>query len=67
MPSVKKSGSLNLLDPSRPRRPVTGVLYFFLLNLYSSVTSVKELLNEMKDVMDVETKTINTCVRRTCT
>ena len=25
--SVYKSGSLNLLDPSRPRRPVTGILY----------------------------------------
>jgi hypothetical protein len=27
VPSVYKSGSLNLLDPSRPRRPVTGILY----------------------------------------
>ena len=25
-----KSGSLNLLDPSRSRRPVTGILYFTL-------------------------------------
>ena len=28
---VMKSGSLNLLDPSRPRRPVTGILYLFTL------------------------------------
>ena len=27
MPSVKKSGSLNLLDHSRPRRHVTGIPY----------------------------------------
>jgi hypothetical protein len=27
VPSVYKSGSLNLLEPSRPRRPVTGILY----------------------------------------
>ena len=30
VPSVKKSGSLNLLDPSGPRRSVTGVLYLFI-------------------------------------
>ena len=27
VPSVMKSGSLNLLDTSRPRRPVTGILH----------------------------------------
>ena len=27
VPSVMKSGNLNLLDPSRPRRPVTGITY----------------------------------------
>ena len=27
---VKKSRSLNFLDPSRPAWPVTGVLYFYL-------------------------------------
>ena len=30
-PSVMKSGSLNLLEPSRPRRPVTGVPYLILI------------------------------------
>ena len=30
-PSVKKSVSLNFLDPSRPRRPVTGILYLTTL------------------------------------
>ena len=30
---VKKSGSLNFLDPSGPAWPVTGVLYLFPLHL----------------------------------
>ena len=34
---VKKSGSLNLLDSSRPRRPVEGIFYFFYF--YSSYST----------------------------
>ena len=29
---VKKSRSLNFLDPSGPARPVTGVLYLYLFD-----------------------------------
>ena len=38
VPSVKKSGSPNLLDPSRPRRSVTGVLHLFFLFLTAQKT-----------------------------
>jgi hypothetical protein len=55
----------------------TGQLFCILsiltrFNLYSYVTSVKDLLNDinfndMKEVMDVVTKPINTCVLMTFT
>ena len=32
-----KSGSLNLLDPSRPRRPVTGMLYLLLAEFLANL------------------------------
>jgi hypothetical protein len=54
----------------------TGQLFCVLsiltpFNLYSNLTSVKELLNyinfnDMKDVMVVVTEPIHTCVRMTC-
>ena len=34
---VKKSRSLNFLDPSGPAWPVTGVLYFYLYILYFGI------------------------------
>ena len=41
VPSVKKSGSPNLLDPSKPRRPVTGILYLYFIGHSSVRYSIK--------------------------
>ena len=34
---VKKSRNLNFLDPSGPARPVTGVLYLYLVSMIPSM------------------------------
>ena len=43
--SVKKSGSLNLLDPSRPRRPVTGTPYLTLSYLIQVMAAIEEQIS----------------------
>jgi hypothetical protein len=50
VPIVYKSGSLNLPDPSRPRKLVSGLLYILIFNSEHKISEVYSVANLIDDI-----------------
>jgi hypothetical protein len=58
VPIVYKSGSFYLLDPSRPRRPVSGLLYLltlYITRLSQNIAQVSKNLSCVQEVIGSKT------------